>query len=80
MKKYVAGNFTLEVEKGEVKLLYNEVEFLNNCESILQLILDLGLGDTSTIDRFDLSEDQIDYLEKMLVEKIYTEKICLYQK
>lgn len=78
--KFIAGSFELVVDGNEDQLLYKGEEFLKDCQSILQLLLDLGLGDTSTIDRFNLEDDEVEWLESMLFEQIYNNNCCLRNK
>lgn len=80
MSKYTSGSFDLIVDKKKAQLLYNGEKFMEGCDNILQLLLNLGLGDTMDVDCLNLDEEEIEWLENMLIKKIYTDNICLFQK
>lgn len=74
---YEASGFKLN--EKEAKLYYNGKVFLSGCDNITALLMNLGIGETSQIEKFDLDEEEIQYLEQMLSNAILTNGVCINQ-
>lgn len=72
-KTFNSGNFRLEKNK----LYYKNKLYLSNCDDIINLTLELGLGNFDMLEQLDIDESEIHYLEQMLTKAIYTQNICL---
>lgn len=74
---HTAGQFSLELSKTKTVLSYKGKEFITNCDDLIALTLELGADDTTRVDRFDLSEDEVEWLVKMLNKHVLNGDLCV---